>query len=438
MAKCCSASVVTVVTAVLLGCLIVMQIEAQSMDHQMPYIKPRHRQTKVHAPVRETPQTEQNHGFNQIPQHAVDRCAVADHVRVTCGHSTISTEECEALNCCCDGHRCYYGKGVTLHCTKTGEFILVVAKDLTVPSLDLETTSLLGQGLGCSHVDSNSVFAIYQFPVTSCGTIVMEESGTIIYENQMVSSYEVAISERGAITRESQFEFDFQCRYHGNSAVKAELRMAFDKKYHSESHSMNWRVTAWGSVNVQLMLANGQCTSKGCDDFMVAYDSFHTEYPVTKALREPVFVAVQLTGQHPAVHLVLRQCWATYGSSPHSLPQWDILIDGCPFENDKYLSKLIKVDSNSGLNYPHQQKRFMFQMFTFVNTQTLSYMSEQIYLHCSTYLCFPAQGHTCEPSCPANSYRNKRDVNTVSQGNSVSRVATVGPLIFHTDETQNQ
>uniref|UniRef100_A0A672YQS2 Zona pellucida sperm-binding protein 4 n=1 Tax=Sphaeramia orbicularis TaxID=375764 RepID=A0A672YQS2_9TELE len=369
MAKCCSASVLTVV---LLGCLVGIQIEAQrvhqsNIQGSLQTPGQPNKQVNVHEPVvKKTPQTQQSssvqkQGWNQNPQTVVNTCDLRDNVRVVCGHPHISAQECEALNCCFDGHRCYYGKAVTLHCTKSGEFIIVVAKDVTVPLLDLETISLLGQGQGCSHIDSNSNFAIYQFPVTSCGTVEDSGSGSLIYENKMISSYEVGISRLGAITRDIYL------------------------------------------FVLHLFIAN--IFSLTVEE---AYTSFYTEYPVTKALREPVFVAVRLLGMHPTVHLTLGRCWATYGSSPHSLPQWDILINGCPYQDDRYLSKLIRIDSNSGLNFPNHHKRFMFQMFSFVNPQTLSHMSEQMYLHCSTYLCFPAQGYSCEPSCPGNSYRNSK------------------------------
>lgn len=61
---------------------------------------------------------------------------------------------------------------MTLQCTKDGHFIVVVARDVTVPHIDLESISLLGDGQNCKSVDSNSAFAIYFFPVTACGTVV--------------------------------------------------------------------------------------------------------------------------------------------------------------------------------------------------------------------------------------------------------------------------
>lgn len=62
---------------------------------------------------------------------------------------------------------------VTVQCTKDAQFIVVVAKDATLPNIDLESISLLEGGQGCTHVDSNSDFAIYHFPVTACGSLVM-------------------------------------------------------------------------------------------------------------------------------------------------------------------------------------------------------------------------------------------------------------------------
>lgn len=62
---------------------------------------------------------------------------------------------------------------VTVQCTKDAQFILVVARDATLPVIDLESITLLEEGQGCTRVDSNSGFAIYQFPVTACGSAVM-------------------------------------------------------------------------------------------------------------------------------------------------------------------------------------------------------------------------------------------------------------------------
>lgn len=61
---------------------------------------------------------------------------------------------------------------MTVQCTKDAQFIVVVARDATLPNMDLESVSLLGGGQGCTPVGFTSAFAIYQFPVTACGTVM--------------------------------------------------------------------------------------------------------------------------------------------------------------------------------------------------------------------------------------------------------------------------
>lgn len=63
----------------------------------------------------------------------------------------------------------------------------------------------------------------------------------------------------------------------------------------------------------------------------VAYTSYYedADYPVTKILRDPVYVEVLLLEKtDPNLVLTLGRCWATIGPNPHTLPQWDILING--------------------------------------------------------------------------------------------------------------
>lgn len=62
-----------------------------------------------------------------------------------------------------------------------------------------------------------------------------------------------------------------------------------------------------------------------------AYTFFYSaaDYPVTKILREPVYVEVELLEKtDPNLVLTLGRCWTTTTPNPHSLPQWDILVNG--------------------------------------------------------------------------------------------------------------
>ncbi|KAJ4937599.1 hypothetical protein JOQ06_002232, partial [Pogonophryne albipinna] len=365
-----------------------------------------------------------HHGsFSMIKRRRFNQLHGQKNVRIPCGSSDISAAGCEDINCCFDGRQCYYGKAVTVQCTKDAQFIVVVAKDATLPNIDLESISLLGQGQGCTHVDSNSDFAIYNFPVSTGGSVVMEEPGVIIYENRMSSSFEVGVGDRGAITRDSHYEFLFQCRYIGTSVETLVIEVL-------DIVTPPLPVAAQGPISVHLRLANGECNTKGCNEVDVAYKSFYTntDYPVTKVLRDPVYVEVQLLEKtDPNLVLTLGRCWTTTSPNPHSLPQWDILIDGCPYRDDRYLSELVPVGPSSGLQCPSHFRHFILKMFTFVNPNSMEPLSEQVFIHCSTAVCTSGAGRSCEPSC----FRKRRDVPAADKSKAQSKVVvSVGPVIM--------
>nr|XP_019934104.1 PREDICTED: zona pellucida sperm-binding protein 4-like [Paralichthys olivaceus] len=364
-----------------------------------------------------------------VPETSFEEsCEVEQNVRVPCGGPDISAAGCEAINCCFDGRQCYFGKAVTVQCTKDAQFIVVVARDATLPNIDLNKISLMGNGQSCTSVGSNSAFSIYQFPVTACGSVVMEEPGVIVYENRMTSSLEVEAALLGVITRDSSFELLFQCRYTGTSVETLVIEVL-------PLQDPPLPVAALGPIRVELRLANGECLSKGCNEFDAAYSSFYTEadYPVTKVLRDPVFVEVQLIEKtDPNLVLTLGHCWTTTSPNPHTLPQWDILIDGCPYRDDRYMSSLIPVGPSSGLAFPSHYRRFIFKMFTFVDSSSLLPLQEQVYIHCSTAVCTAGGGRSCEPSC----FRKKREAESTHQTrNEPKVVVSVGPVTMVDDQS---
>ncbi|KAI7803682.1 zona pellucida glycoprotein 2.2 [Triplophysa rosa] len=354
-----------------------------------------------------------------VQSEPLDKCAVADYEQIQCGQPGISGAECEAINCCFNGQECYYGMSVTVQCIRDGQFVLVVARDVSLPRLSLDTVRLLGGNEApCGPVGSTPSFAIYQFPVTACGTSMMEENGYVVYENRMTSSYEVGIGPLGSITRDSQFELLFQCRY---SATAVEALVVEVNTVPPPPP-----VAAPGPLRVELRLANGQCVTKGCAEGDEAYTSYYgeDEYPVTKVLRDPVYVEVRILERtDPNLVLMLGHCWATSTPSPLSLPQWDLLVDGCPYQDDRYLTALVPVVGTSDLQFPTHAKRFVVKMFTFVDPSSLAPLQETIYIHCSTAVCHPASG-SCEQSCARKSRR------AVAGKSSEETVVSSGGVFF--------
>ncbi|XP_074507404.1 zona pellucida sperm-binding protein 4-like isoform X1 [Sebastes fasciatus] len=361
------------------------------------------------------------------PAAPFDKCQVEQSIKIHCGTEDVTAEQCGNINCCFDGQQCYYGKAVTVQCTRDGQFVVVVARDATLPHIDVESVSLLETNdPSCNPVGVTSAFAIFQFPATACGTTLkVEEEGYVVYENHMSSSYEVGIGPRGSITRDSHFEVLFQCRY-SSTAVEA-LVMEVN------AVPPPVPVAAAGPLRVELRLGNGQCHSKGCVEEEAAYSSFYTpaDYPITKLLREPVYVEVNILDRSdPNLVLNLEHCWVTSTLDPHSLPQWDLLVDGCPYRDDRYLTTVVPVDGSSGLQYPTHHKRLIVKMFTFVDQNTFTPRQDAVFIHCATAVCYPSSITSCEQPC----HRQRRAVSALRKFSSSQRALVSSGEVILTEQ----
>ncbi|XP_056149127.1 zona pellucida sperm-binding protein 4-like [Lampris incognitus] len=324
-----------------------------------------------------------------------DKCQVEEADRLQCGYPGITAEQCKTIDCCFAGNQCFYGKAVTVQCTRDGQFIVVVARDATVPYIDIDSVSLLeSTDASCNPADITAAFAIFQFSVTACGTQVTAQEDYVVYENHVSSSYEVGMGPRGSITRDSHFELLFQCMY-SSTAVEALIMEV-------NTVPPPLPVAALGPLRVELKLANGQCRNKGCIEEKDAYTSFYTasDYPVTKVLREPLYVEVSILERtDPNIVLLLEHCWATSTPDPDGLPQWDILVDGCPYKDDRYLTTVIPVESSHGIVLPNHHKRFSVKMFAFVDQDTFTTQNDKVFLHCATAVCHPSSTTSCDQTC---------------------------------------
>ncbi|XP_055084541.1 zona pellucida sperm-binding protein 4-like [Periophthalmus magnuspinnatus] len=381
--------------------------------------------------------TQQQPWAQQLPKNPVptvtpppsDKCRVEDGAKIRCGRTDVTPEQCQNIDCCYDGLTCYYGKAVTVQCTRDGQFVVVVARDATLPRIDVESVSLLESSHeSCSPAGVTAEFTIFQFTVMQCGTRAVEEDGYIVYENHMSSAYEVGIGPKGSITRDSHFELLFQCRYSGSAAQAVVMEV--------NDVPAPLPVAAAGPLRVELRLGNGQCHTKGCVEEVAAYSSYYSaaDYPITKALRDPVYVEVRiLERSDPNVVLTLDHCWATSAPAPHSMPQWDLLLNGCPYSEDHYLTKLVPTEAYSGLDYPTHYKRFIVQMFTFVDQSTYAPYQDTVYIHCSTSVCYPSSLDSCQSQC----HRQRRSTAANVSSNQRTLVSS-GKVILISDPSRRE
>ncbi|KAG2465699.1 ZP4 protein, partial [Polypterus senegalus] len=372
-----------------------------------------------------------------------ERCAVTASEKLPCGgSSSITQEDCEANNCCYDSSSstslCYYANDVTVQCTLDGQFVVVVSEKVTLPPLNLGSLQLVDSSSpSCSPVTSLSSFVMYQFPVSACGSTVQKiwlalnifklliasglvSGGNVTYQNTMSAAITVRTGPEGSITRDSVYKLFFQCTYSGSQDVQVEAEVY--------TVAPPLPVVEQGPFDLELVIATDS-----------SYGSYYVDadYPVTKTLRDPVAVEVHIVNRtDPNLVLTLGDCWVTPGPSASSQPQWSLLVNGCPYTGDNYLTSLVTVDGTSGVAYPSHYKRFVFEMFAFVDPVAQQSLAEKIFIYCVAAACYPSATDPCTQSCPAR--RSGRAAEKLEQIASARKNVLLhsGPVVFKADQVQ--
>uniref|UniRef100_A0A8C3GQ09 Zona pellucida sperm-binding protein 4 n=1 Tax=Cairina moschata TaxID=8855 RepID=A0A8C3GQ09_CAIMO len=302
--------------------------------------------------------------------------AVRSQDRLPCASSPVSQGDCEARGCCYNPRdrvkTCYYGNTVTAHCTPDGQFSIAVSRDVTLPPVILDSVHLpSGPSAGCTPVVKNSAFVVYQFPLSACGTTFQVTGDHAVYENELVASRDVQTGSLGSVTRDSTFRLHVRCSY---------------------------------LITGNFIPLSVQPGPLSLDLIFTGYSSYYTDsdYPVVKALRDPVYVEVRILQRtDPELVLVLHHCWATPSINPHQQMQWPVLVDGCPYAGDNYQTQLVPLSIASGLQFPLHYQRFTLYTFTFVDSISQEMLSGLVYLHCSASVCHRSAQESCTTTCPA-------------------------------------
>ncbi|XP_025950742.2 zona pellucida sperm-binding protein 4 [Dromaius novaehollandiae] len=348
--------------------------------------------------------------------------AVDSQDRLPCASMPISWGECEERGCCYNPRDrvkpCYYGNTVTAHCTPDGQFSIAVSRDATLPPIILESVHLAsGHSAGCIPAVRNNVFVVYRFPLSACGTTFQVAGDQGIYENELVASRAVKTGNLGSITRDSTFRLHVRCSYSvSGNFIPMSVQVFTLPPLPAVSQS--------GPLSLEMRIALDE-----------SYRSYYTDsdYPVVKALRDPIYVEVQiLQRMDPDLVLVLQHCWATPSIHPHQQPQWPVLVDGCPYKGDNYQTQLVPLSTASGLQFPSHYQRFALYTFTFVDSTSLQMLSGLVYLHCSASMCHQLIQESCTTICPAGARGKRSAEHHLQEG--ISHVTSKGPVILLQDQ----
>ncbi|XP_063812327.1 zona pellucida sperm-binding protein 4-like [Pseudophryne corroboree] len=335
--------------------------------------------------------------------------------RLPCASSAVTQDICLQNGCCYDQTNsmapCYYGNKVTAQCTTDGKLTVAISMGVTVPALILASVKFQrASGPECDPIVKNDAFLLFSIPLSACGTRQTADGTTVVYENDLVADRDVITWGGSSITRDSLLRLHIRCRFIARGSVPL-------------------KVEVFTLPPPRLGITSGRLTL----EMRIAQDARYTpyyadgDYPILKVLRDPVFIEVRILRRNDLnLVLMLEQCWATTSESPVELPQWPILVDGCPFEGDNYKTQLVPV--GSAVDFPSHYKRFVVSTFTFVDQASQLALGGLVYFHCSASVCVPSSQGQCVSTC---TNRKRRDLDSLEPGTLVS---AHGAIDFSLDE----
>ncbi|XP_008306753.1 zona pellucida sperm-binding protein 4-like [Cynoglossus semilaevis] len=271
-------------------------------------------------------------------------------------------------------------------CSKDG-FNITITQNATVPPLNLDALWIpLSLNHNCNPPRRSGDSVTFQFPFTDCGTQFKTANGIITY------SVDIEVKQRhqqnGSIFRDTPFYLTVQCSF--ASSQKTQLGVQVQGQTFEFSSTLKNN----GTLRTEMRFAK--------DSSYSSFYSSHQSHTVIE-LGQPVYVEVFVV-KHKDKDLVLLldDCWATRTRNPDDLQRWSLLKKGCPFTADSHTTVVLPVVPNKELTFPSLHKRFIVQMFSFVNS---SASENQVYFHCDVVTC---KKPDCFHSCNNGGHKTKR------------------------------
>uniref|UniRef100_A0A8D0KS26 Zona pellucida glycoprotein 2 n=1 Tax=Strix occidentalis caurina TaxID=311401 RepID=A0A8D0KS26_STROC len=303
--------------------------------------------------------------------------------------------------CPCDQHT-----PVAAVCTQDGYMDFEILADSTTPLLDLDTLRLRDPACRPAFKSSLNDRVWFHVPLNGCGTRYWFDGEKIVYENEVRALWADFPLRR--ISRDSELRLTVLCSF---SNGDASLTIRVDNLPHLAS-SVNQ-----GPLSLVLLsYPEGSYRQPYRDD----------QYPIVRYLRQPIFLEVQVLNRNdPNLHLVLDDCWATASQDPSSLPQWNIVVDGCEYDLDSYRTVFHPV--GHGVSYANYRQRLEVKTFAFVSGDKA--LPGLVYFHCSGLICdrFQPDSRLCMTRCPKSS-RSKRESGMPGVNSAV--VSLQGPVLL--------
>ncbi|KFZ68814.1 Zona pellucida sperm-binding protein 2, partial [Podiceps cristatus] len=303
--------------------------------------------------------------------------------------------------CPCDQHA-----PVAAVCTQDGYMDFEVLADSTKPPLDLNTLKLRDPACQPAFKSSSNDRVWFHVPLNGCGTRYWFDGEKIVYENEVRASWADLPLRR--ISRDSELRLTVLCSF-SNGDASLSIRV---ENLPPLGSSMNQ-----GPLSLVLL---------SYPEVSYRQPYHDDQYPIVRYLRQPIFLEVQVLNRNdPNLHLVLDDCWATASQDPSSLPQWNIVVDGCAYDLDSYRTVFHPV--GHGVSYANYRQRLEVKTFAFISGDKA--LPGLVYFHCSVLICdrFRPDSPLCITRCPRPS-RSKRESGMPGVNSAV--VSLQGPVLF--------
>ncbi|XP_015732951.1 zona pellucida sperm-binding protein 2 isoform X1 [Coturnix japonica] len=302
--------------------------------------------------------------------------------------------------CPCDQHT-----PIAAVCTQDGYMDFEVLAGSTTPPLALDTLRLRDPTCKPASRSPSNDRAWFHVPLSGCGTRYWLEGEKIMYENEVRALQSDRVLHR--ISRDSEFRLTVLCSF-SNGDASVSVRVDSPPPL---AASMNQ-----GPLSLILL-------SYPEDSYRQPYRD--DQYPIVRFLQQPIFMEVQVLNRNdPNLYLQLDDCWATASEDPSSLPQWNIVVDGCEYDQDSHRTVFHPI--GHGVSYPNYRRRLEVKAFAFMSGDKA--LPSLVYFHCSVLICnrFQPDSPLCTARCP----RLPRSKRGSGMPGASSVVSLQGPVLL--------